>query len=98
MLSNLKVVSDCGWYPANRKLLEHQELRDDTITAPAAANKSLSINTVAGSSSDGAIITLNVGNGTNDRCIDCIIQSRMRNAKSREAVKKKKERGVRRLA
>lgn len=29
--ANLKAVSDRGWFPANRKLLEHNSLFDDTV-------------------------------------------------------------------
>ena len=35
--SNLKALSDRGWNPPNRKLLEHKELSDDSI-APVVDN------------------------------------------------------------
>ena len=114
--SNLKAVADRGWYPANRKLLEHKDLLNDTTVSPteglatptatfetqqdsSAAASSTAIGTqpdssvAASSTDDDGMITLNLGSGMGETCINRIIHARMRNVKSREAADKRRQRG-----
>ena len=52
-------MSDCGWFPVNRKLLEHKSLFDDTV-APIDTSKDVTQPT---SNSTTSTITLNVDDG-----------------------------------
>ena len=106
--SNLKAVADRGWYPANRKLLEHPDLTDDTaksLTVDAAetaiedASENSTTDSTASSTpsqqnnSSTSFITLNIHSGLGATMLDRMINDRARNAGAKKAAEERKRRG-----
>ena len=106
--SNLKAVADRGWYPANRKLLEHPDLTDDTaksltVDTAETAIEDASENSTTDSTASGApsqqnnsstsFITLNIHSGLGATMLDRMINDQARNAGAKKAAEERKRRG-----
>mmetsp|Transcript_22655 Transcript_22655/g.49064 ORF Transcript_22655/g.49064 Transcript_22655/m.49064 type:complete len:174 (-) Transcript_22655:369-890(-) len=85
--SNRKAVADRGWYPANRKLLEHKELVDDSATCAAPEVKDSS--ELSGNST----VSLNVCGGMAGYCLDRMITGTARSSVAKRAANERKRKG-----
>jgi len=56
---NMKAVSDCGWFPSNRKLFEHPSLINDACCESDAATSSVDASSL--STPSATAVTLNIG-------------------------------------
>lgn len=84
LAGNLKAVSDRGWYPANRKLVEHPSLIDDETSEPAAEGSQASTESAAASTATG----LNSGgNGMTATVLDRILAERARSDGAKRAAR-----------
>ena len=86
--ANAKAVADRGWFPANRKLLEHTALLDDTIASPDNTT-----NVTEASNSTASTITLNIEDGKGAMLLDRIIGERVRSAAGKKAADTRKRHG-----
>ena len=96
--SNLKAVSDRGWYPLNRKLLEHPSLIDDSIAvdnATPSESQPTSNDTPSEQSqlSGASTVTLNIHDGMGATVLDRIIAARARSAGAKKAADERKRKG-----
>ena len=76
--SNLKALSDEGWNPLNRKLLEHKDLIDDSIAPEKAITNATSRNSSAGSTN------LNIHQGLAATVLHRIIAERARSSAAKK--------------
>jgi hypothetical protein len=86
--SDLKALADRGWNPPNRKLLEHKELIDDSIS-PIIENTL----TDASSHSSAQSITLNIHQGLAATVLDRMIAARARSSQAKRAADERKRKG-----
>ena len=93
LAGNLKAAADRGWFPFNRKLLDHMSLvddRKDVITPTAAAG---SDDTAMNANDAGDTITLNISEGTAGSVLDRLISARAKSAGGRKAADERKRKG-----
>ena len=86
--ANLKsAVSDCGWYPANRKLLEHKALFNDTVANPTdtAASPDTPTRAIESVTSTTSTSTVNIETGKGEIMLDRMITERARSAAGKKA-------------
>ena len=88
--ANLKAISDRGWYPANRKLLEHKALFDDTIASPADTASSPDTSTTA---TESGTFTVNIETGKGAILLDRMISERARSAAGKKVAETCKRNG-----
>ena len=90
--SNLKAVADRGWSPANRKLLEHPSLLDDSKeTTKVSPSPPCEAENKVDSES---MVTLNINSGAAGNVLDRIITARARSAGARKAAEERKRKGT----
>ncbi len=85
--SNLKALADRGWNPLNRKLLEHNELVDDSI---AISQNTL---TNAHENSSPGSLSLNIHEGMAATVLDRMIADRARSSQAKKAADERKRKG-----
>jgi hypothetical protein len=90
--SNLRAMSDRGWNPPNRKLLEHKELIDDSSPVITEALTNLTANIAAQSTSDRSF-NLNIHEGMAATILDRMIAERARSSQAKIAADERKRRG-----
>jgi hypothetical protein len=90
--SNLRAMSDRGWNPPNRKLLEHRELIDDSSPVITEALTNLTADIAAQSTSDRSF-NLNIHEGMAATILDRMIAERARSSQAKIAADERKRRG-----
>ncbi len=85
--SNLKALSDRGWNPPNRKLLEHKDLIDDSVAPEKEITGATSMNSSAGSTN------LNIHQGLAATVLDRMIAERARSSAAKKAADERKRKG-----
>jgi hypothetical protein len=86
--SNLKALADRGWNPLNRKLLEHNELIDDSIEI---VQNTLTNATYENSSAGSA--NLNIHQGMAATVLDRMIAERARSSQAKKSADERKRKG-----
>jgi len=89
---NMKAVSDRGWFPPNRKLLEHPSLINDAASEHAVPS---SADTSSSSTSCAMTLTLNIGGeeGMTATVLDRMLTERARSEGAKKAGEKRKQEG-----
>ena len=93
--NNLKAATDRGWYPANRKLVDHPSLLDDISTLPDSSPDHPPTSPTICTSTSSTLsnnITLNLGEGSGAVVMDQLIASRLRMDNFTKARDKRKAR------
>jgi hypothetical protein len=85
-------MSDRGWNPPNRKLLEHRELIDDSSPVITEALTNLTADIAAQSTSDRSF-NLNIHEGMAATILDRMIAERARSSQAKIAADERKRRG-----
>jgi hypothetical protein len=86
--SNLKALADRGWNPLNRKLLEHNELIDDSIEIIQNT-----LTTVTHENSSAGSASLNIHEGMAAQVLDQMIADRARSSQAKKAADERKRKG-----
>ena len=81
--SNLRAMSDRGWNPPNRKLLEHKELIDDSSPVIEEARTD-STPDIAAQSTSNRSFNLNIHEGMVATILDRIIAERARSSQGKK--------------
>ena len=84
--SNLNALSDQGWNPPNRKLLEHKELIDDSapVIRQSLTESTPNITAQSTSNSSGQSFNLNIHEGMAATVLDMMIAKRARSLQAKK--------------